>query len=194
MNWPEKYSLVGDSLIANIAFPENTGSGLSVLERDPRKSLQRPDCYIGDVTEVGSRCRFVKPGDKIVFTRWIYSQSDVDDERICLREVDLVIVNERCVNGFIAVQVYEPFKKDMGLVVVEGRMSLPKNYWGKVVDIDYTSRNKETKDLKTGDIILFQRMEDYQYRVGEHTLVFKDIFDVVIAIMEPAIIPLEVVC
>jgi co-chaperonin GroES (HSP10) len=188
MNWPEKYRLVGDSLIANIALPENTPSGLSILERDPRRQAQKPDCFIGDVTETGSQCKLVRKGDRVVFTRWMYSQSDVDDERICLREVDLVIVNEKCVNGYIAVQVYEPFKKT-DLVLIENEREIPKNYWGRIVDKDPYSKNKETTSLNKGDIILFQHMEDYQYRVGKHMIVFKDFKDVVIAKMEAASIP-----
>ena len=183
MNWPNNYRLVSDALIADISLPEEI-AGLTSLRRDPRKDEIKPDCYQGKVLETGGQCRWVKPGDAIVFTRWQYSQSDVDEARICLREVDLVVVNNQCVNGFIAVKLYEPFKKTE--LIAMPKRERPKNYWGQVISLSKDSKNVETKDLKEGDIIFFQAMDDYQYRVGAYTLVFKDIPDVVVLKMEEA--------
>jgi len=185
MNWPSEYKLVGDSLIVDIALPEEA-AGLKILNRDPRKFEIKPDCYLGEVKEVGSQCKLARVGDKVVFTRWIYSQSDVDDARICLREVDLVTVNDKCVNGFCAVQVYDPFQKTNELIQV-GSRERPKWSWGKIVDIDPYSKNPDTKELREGQIILFQRMDDYQYWAGKHTLVFKNIPDVPLLILEESV-------
>lgn len=192
MNWPENYQLVGDSLIVDIGLPEEV-SGLSLVNRDPRKTDMKPDCYVGDVKEVGARCKLVKVGDKVVFSRWQYSQSDLDDSRICIREVDLVIVNERCVNGFIAVKLYNPFQKTEQLIQVEGRRNTPRYFWGQIIDIDRNTKNTETKDLKTDDIILFQHMDDYQYYVGRHTMVFKNLYDVPLLVLTSLEQKLEVI-
>lgn len=182
MNWPSSYKIIGDGLIANIALPVEE-AGIIQLNRDPRKFDRKADCYEGVVTEVGAQCKLCKPGDKIVFTRWVYSQSDVDDERIALREVDLVVVNNRCVNNFVAVKIYEPPKKT-DLIVPETR-EVKRNFWGQVIDMDVNSKTPpDTLEVKEGDIILFQRMEDYQYRVGVHTVVFRNDYDVIIAKME----------
>lgn len=185
MNWPEKYRLIGDNLICKIQKFEEP-QGITLLNRDPRKQDRLPDCYAGVVTEVGERCKLVKVGDEITFTRWQYSQSDVDDDRISLRECDLVIVNGGCVNGYIAVKLYAPFEKTEKLIQVDGRREAPKNYWGQIINVDHSSKNLETKNLNVNDIILFQRMDEYQYRIGKHTLVFKNDYDVVIAQMEEA--------
>lgn len=184
MNWPEKYQLINDSLIVDISLPEENDSGIILLKKNTRND--RPDCYVGKVTETGSQCKLVKVGDSVVFTRWEYSQSDVDENRICLREVDLVIVNDKCVNNYTAVKLYAP-KKKMELITPEVRRERPKNFWGQIIDMDRTDRTpKDAFDLTKGDIVLFQYMEDYQYRVGEHTMVFRNDYDVVIAKMEDA--------
>lgn len=182
MNWPEEYHLIGDSLIANIALPGEI-SGVINLNKDPRKQEILPDCYEGTVLEVGAGCKLVKVGDKIVFTRWKYSQSDVDDNRICLREVDLVIVNEKCVNGYVAVHLYKPFKK-VEQLTLPGRPQRLNYAWGKIIDIDYSIKIKDTEHLREGDIILFQRMDDFQYFIGQHTMVFKNIPDVILVVLE----------
>jgi hypothetical protein len=186
MNWPESYKLIGDSLIADISLP-GEASGLVSIERDPRKKKKLPDCYEGVVKEVGAQCKLASPGDKIVFARWIYSQSNVDDALICLREVDLVVVNNECVNGFVAVKVFNPFKRVTELTLVDKGYEVPKNFYGQIVSIDQSNnKNVETQHLKENDIICFQRMEEYQYQIGQHTMVFKNIRDSILFQLEEA--------
>lgn len=181
-------TLRGDWFDVDIILPEETESGLKIIVRDPVNSERKPDCYEGTVREVSLDCIKVKIGDNVVFTRWEYSQWHMAEGRLTVRETDLVVVNGRCVNEHIAVKLHEPFKRNEELILVETRKAPEKNFWGQVIDADLSSKNKDTKDLKEGDIILFQYMSDYQYRVGKHTVVFKDIPDVVIAKMEPELV------
>lgn len=187
MNWPENYKIINDTLVADISIKENeTDSNIILLNKDPRKQRSLPDCYAGDVLEIGTRCKLVKVGDKVTFTRWQYSQSDLDEKRIALREVDLVIVNDRCVNGYIAVKLYEPWKKEEKIIQVKKHYEQPKNYWGQVIDIDRSMKNTDTDEVVDGDIILFQHLDDYQFRIGNHTMVFKNLPSVVILKLEAA--------
>ena len=76
---------------------------------------------------------------------------------------------------------------------MEGRRAPPRNYWGQIIDIDhFTSKNFDTKDLRVDDIINFQYMEEYQYRVGSHTMVFKNLPDVIQLKIEEDKVRLEV--
>jgi co-chaperonin GroES (HSP10) len=186
LNWPENYKLISDALIADIQLPPEDENGIILLNRDPRKQEVLPDCYTGKVLEVGTQCKLVKVGDEIVFQRWQYSQSDLDDTRVCLREIDLVVVNEKCVNGYAACQVFDPFAKTHQLTF-PGRRERPRYYYGKVIDIDPYSKNPDTKDVKAGDIVLFQHMDQEQFWVGKHTKVFKNIYDVILMVLEPAL-------
>jgi hypothetical protein len=182
MNWPEQYKIIGDSLVCKLQMHES--NVIELLNKDPRKQVRKPDCYAGVVTEVGSRCKLAKVGDKITYSRWEYSQSEIDDERTALREVDLVVVNGHCVNGYCAVKLYEPFKKSEDLIKIESQHTVARNFWGQIIDVDLSKKVPDTQDLKEGNIILFQYMDSYQYRVGQHTLIFKLVPDVVLLTLE----------
>lgn len=174
---PEGFQLDGDFLIVNIALPENLG-GLAVVNRDPRKAQSKPDVYVGVVGSIGPECELVEVGDKIVFERWEYSQHDVDEERVLIREVDVLILkNEQPAPGIVAMQILdEDVKTDL---VVPDTVAIPilKYWFGRVVA---TGSNA----VEIGQFVWARKMDSYQYRRAQHTVIFKVMDDVIMMIAD----------
>lgn len=190
------FRLCADWLIIDISLPENMG-GLTVVERDPRKAKYKPAAYVGTVVEEGPQCKHVVRGDKVVFQRWEYSQFDVDEAHIAIREVDLLTVNNECAPRYIAMQVYDPLA-DTKLIldpeIIRELHSREKFYFGKIISLGPDRENKDSEELKEGDLIWVHKMDDYQFKIGQHTLVFRDDYDIVMMKGEPVTVPqLEVV-
>jgi co-chaperonin GroES (HSP10) len=177
----KNFRLNTDWIIVNIELPENVG-GLKVINRDPRKQARKPDAYVGDVVECGPRCKYVKVGDKVVFQRWQYSQFDVDDAHIALREVDLLTINQQCAPNYIAVQIYDPFRTTKVILPDEVKHSMDQSkvLFGKVISVGQEQKNKETADVREEDFIWFYRMTDDQFRIGNNTVVIRNDYDVIL--------------
>lgn len=172
--------LYGTHFIADIGLPENTPSGLLRVTQDPRKTEQPPDVYVGLIKEVGNGCTMVKVGDKVSFIRWTYGQEDLDDKTILAQEKDILILGEdKAAPGIVAVNVIEK----------EGNIELPA--WvkdenqsmtvvGQVVASGWQCTEKCDKNcvkehVSPGDIVVFRRMPDEQYRLGSHTIIFDNV-------------------
>lgn len=171
---PSDFRLDGDHLIVNIVLPENSPAGLFVVNRDPRKADYKPDAYVGVVEAVGPDCGLVAVGDKIVFERWQYSQHDADEERIMIREVDVLILrDEKPAPGIIAIQVLDEEIKST-VIVPDTVQPTPSKYWfGRV-----TATGSD--EVKVGQFVWANKMDSYQYRLAKHTVVFRAMDDVVL--------------
>lgn len=180
---PNDFQLDGDHLIVNIALPENLPAGLVAVNRDPRKAEYKPDAYVGIVEHIGPDCTLVAVGDKVVFERWEYSQHDIDEERIMIRQVDvLVLKGEQPAPGIIAIQVLDTDVKT-DLVVPDTIQEAPSKYWfGRV-----TATGSES--VEVGQLVWAMKMDSYQYRLAKHTVVFRAMEDVVMMVGD--IIPEE---
>lgn len=180
---PTNFVLDGDHLVVHIAIPENSPGGLAVVNRDPRKQEYKPDAYVGIVEKVGPDCELVAPGDKIVFERWEYSQHDVDEERILIREVDVLILGDKQpAPGIVAIQVLDVDVKT-DLVVPDTVREAPSKYWfGRC-----TASGSES--VQPGQFVWARKMDSYQYRLAKYTVVFRAMEDVVMMLGD--IIPEE---
>lgn len=170
---PVDFQIDGDHVICNIALPENTPVGLSVVVRDPRKAEYKPDAYVGVVEDVGPDCTLVAVGDKIVFERWEYSQHNIDEQRILIREVDILILNEeKPAPGIVAIQVLdEEIKTD--LIVPDTASAPALKYWFGRVSATGSDQ------VEVGQFLWANKMDSYQYRIAKHTIVFRDMDDVI---------------
>lgn len=172
---PEKFELAGTHFIINIAQEENHPvTGLINVSRDPRKSRRAPDCYVGVVEAAGPECKIVQVGHKVVIERWIYSQVDVDDERLIAQERDVLILDDgNPAEGVIAVML-EDQKRRVDLTLPEmGGYQKPKPYYfGKLLVPD-TLQIAEDEVVKCGEYVWILRMEHSQYRLGENCLVMR---------------------
>ncbi len=174
---PESFQIDGDFLIVNIALPENLG-GLAVVNRDPRKTDYRPDVYVGVVEKIGPECELVGVGDKIVFERWEYSQHDVDEERVMIREVDVLILKDEApAPGIVAIQVLdEDVKTD--LIVPDTAYKKDLKYWfGRVMA-------SGTDEVAVGQFVWARKMDSYQYRRAQHTVIFRAMEDVIMMVAD----------
>lgn len=171
---PSNFQLDGDYLIVNLALPENSPGGLAVVERDPRKAEYKPDAYVGIVEQVGPDCTLVEVGDKIVFERWEYSQHDIDEERILIREVDILILkDEKPAPGIIAIQVLdEEIKSD--IIVPDTARAPESKYWFGRVSATGSGQ------AEVGQFVWARKMDSYQYRLAKHTVVFRAMDDVLL--------------
>lgn len=131
MPLPEGFKLFGRNFIVNIAIPENSPSGLFVVNQDPRKFRIKPAAYAGTVEEVGGGCTLVKPGDKIVVERWMYTQMDVDDERIIAREDEILIcADDIPAPGVIVLRLIEEAAPKIAELALPDTAHAPKkNYY-----------------------------------------------------------------
>ena len=178
---PEGLTLNADWLIVKIALSKEVG-GLVMLNTDPRKQRRKPDAYVGEVIETGPRCIYVKVGDRVVFQRWEFSQFDLNEEDIMIRELDLLTINDRCAPEYMAVQVYDPFRTTQVILSDEVKHSMDdsKTLFGKVISIGVQTKNEETKEIQEGDFIWFNKF-DYQFRIGSgNTIVIRNDNDVVL--------------
>lgn len=166
--------LTGDHFLLNIFLSEHSSPGIINLIRDPRKLDIQPDTYTGTIEEVSKECKLVKVGDVVVIERWQYGQWDYDDQRIVAREVDLLILKEeKAAPGVTAIQIVEAKKTD--LVLPDGVRSLEESkfYFGRVQSTALDSVELDgAPSLGEGDFVFIQKGE-YQYRRGEHTVVFR---------------------
>lgn len=179
-----RFDLVGDHFVANISLPENHPGGLSVVERDPRKQDEKPDCYVGIVEAVGPDCRFLKVGDKVVFERWEYTQLDMDEERLIAREIDLVVMpDEKPAPNAVAFQILDDRQaKYKELILPEMALAgLDVGYhFGKVT-------GSGCVDMSEGDFVWVMKMDSNQFRVGRHTVVCRLMSDE--AFMKGVLVP-----
>lgn len=167
------HRLSRDHFIVNIAQPENTSSGLFVVNRNPRMQDVKPDAYVGVVERVGDGCSIINVGDKVVVERWEYGQFDIDEERLLAKEVDVLITGgEEPAPGTVVLQLPEEPKSD---VVIPDTVR-PKQelfYFGKVV-------SSGDPDIVSGEFLWVLKSNDYQYRLGKHMLVFRNTEDVAV--------------
>lgn len=154
-------------MIVNISQPENTETGLSVVNRDPRKQDFKPDAYVGVVESIGPSCESVKVGDRVVVERWEYSQHDIDEERLLVREIDVLILSGGVpASGTVVLQM-EPDVVNTSLVVPDTyRPESLLHYFGKV------SASADS-DVEVDTFLWVSKSDSYQYRIGQHTLVFR---------------------
>lgn len=173
--------LVTDHFLLNVALPEYSSPGIVNLIRDPRKLDMKPDAYVGVVEETSDSCKLVKVGDKVVVERWEYGQWDYDEERIIAREVDLLVLEgEQPAPGVTAIQVLETTKKTDLVLPQNVRPEETKYHFGKVTAVSLKSNELDGKpSFDVGDFIYVMK-SDYQYRLGQHTVVFrirKDVYN-----------------
>ena len=166
--------LAGKHLIVNIALPENDPStGLTLLYRDPRKQRRKPDAFIGIVEDVGPGCALVKSGDKIVVERWDYGQSDLDDERLIVKERDvLVLGSNEPAPGVIAV-LLEDQKPKVQLTLPDRIKPWECRYFfGKLLapDVFYLP---DDEVIKENDYVWIMKLDHDQFMLGENCLVMR---------------------
>lgn len=158
----------------NIAQPENSSAGLSVVNRDPRKQDYKPDAYVGVVEEIGPDCTLVKIGDQVVVERWEYSQFDIDEERLLVREIDILILQEsEPAPGIVVMQIELDEIKTSLIVPDTYQPESYKHYFGKIVA-------SADPDVEVGKFAWVVKMDSYQYRIGNHTLVFRSMPDTIV--------------
>lgn len=166
----ENLKLIGDRFICNIAQPENSPGGLFVVNRDPRKQRIKPDAYVGVVEKVGPDCRLVKEGQKVVVRRWVYSQHDVDDERIVARERQILMLDDETpYPGVVAMKVSDDLPKT-NLVIpdtVKAQKRRSQSYSGRVIA-------SGCFDYKKNDLLWVERRDSGQFFLGKDILVFKN--------------------
>lgn len=189
---PYGFNLFGDTCVINISLSDSK-TGVLLVSNDPRKQDVKPDCYVGTVEAIGPACKLVKPGDKVVVERWEYSQHDIDDERIWCREIDILILDGgKCAPGVVAMHTFD-FKKGDVIIPDTVYKNPSRYYFGKVISSGYQCDPKKVEHVceceycvvgkkcwlglcdhvKEGDFIWVMYMDSYQYRLGDHTFIFR---------------------
>lgn len=171
-------SLTGSHFLVNIALPEFDSSGIKVVNRDPRKARIKPSCYVGKIEEVGPRCSYAKVGDTVVFERWQWQQMDVDDERMVVREKDLIVFGESLPMPGVLVINLEDHETPRTTIALPSLNYTPKPrpyYCGVVerlpLNIDFI--RVEGVEIRVGDKIYIEKYEVGQYRDGQGRLFFR---------------------
>lgn len=170
-NFGEKSNLTlsGDHFLVNIALPA-IENGMVRVNRDPRKLRMKLPCYEGTVVEIGTRCRLVKPGDRVVFERWQWQQMDVDDELMIARERDLMVINDTTpAPNVIVIQLPEEKKLPLNLLSVDKfNYVRPATYCGTVIA---TSANPEMGQV--GEEIYVESYDYGQFVDSQRRLFFR---------------------
>jgi len=181
---PYGFSLFGDTLVVRLVLERETPSGLININPSPMKQKQKPDAYVCTVEEVGPGCKLVKVGDRVVIERWEYSQHSIDDDLVWCKEVDVLILEgEKPAPGVVVMHTLD-FKKENGIIDPEVITYRPNHHFGKIISSGWQCDKKlfgyVDKDcpdfcdhVKEGEYLWIERSSSYQYRLGEHTLIFK---------------------
>lgn len=126
--------LIGRRFLINIALPEKTTDGLTVLNRDPRKAYKKPAVYSGTVESASEDCLLVAPGDLVIVERWEYQQSDVDDQRMTALEKHLIAINGMLMPNFLVIEVEDDSKPRSSLYLPDPKFSTRRAYYhGKLL-------------------------------------------------------------
>lgn len=161
------------------------------------------------VVNVGSACEWVSVGKKIAFQRFDYgSQSaDMGEGFVLAHEKDVLILGEdEAAPGIVAVNVIE---EEAGIAIPDWVKASHESTTliGQVVASGWRCseecKNGCTKEhVSPKDIIVFRRLADQQFRLGEHMIIFNNTCrhcrdhvkqdcaaDIILARMEEVVIP-----
>ncbi len=170
----QEATLYGRHFLVNIALPENLPHGSLSVVKDPRQLRHKLAAYVGIVEETGDKCFLVKPGDKVVVKRWEWQQQNVDEERMIVREVDLIVLDGGApAPGIIIMKLLRDQVKTNLLMPDGFRQPKPQCLKGEVLRYSKHLMGELKGKEMGGKILHFERSDDDQWAYGDDRIAIR---------------------